>query len=324
MNLLTERERVIGFLSWKLKVNPEVLASVLSREDYPETLLRFYRQFVIPKSGNKRRVILSPQGGLRTIQNAIYYRLLKDQRCADIAHGFVPGRSVVTALSPHSGARSVYLADMKDAFASVPKKVIRQLMTDLGFKGKALDWMVMLVWEKNYGLPQGAPTSGMLFNLACRHFDKGLIRNASPYGYTVTRYADNIIISTTQASSIYFKWTAHGVLTEGLWEDQRSWSLQEFWIKFGRGDWDREKIIDIKDGHPARVLGAILDGGDARLSGKTLRHLRIRAFNAVLAGDEDLLNGIKGYLLPWFGEIPPQVADAITKAQSRLELSQAP
>jgi hypothetical protein len=336
MNLLTERTRTIGFLSWKLGVRPEVLASVLARDQYseasgpiaryPDSLRVFYRRFSIPKSGNKRRIILSPQGGLRIIQNAIYQRLLKDQKCSEIAHGFVPGRSVITALLPHAGAKLISLADMQDAFASVPRKIVRRLMAELGFKGRVLDWMVMFVWEKGLGLPQGAPTSGMLFNLACRAFDKGMIREAALYGYTVTRYADNIIISATKGDPISFKWNAHNCITKGLWEDEYSWSLSEFWIQFGIDGWDREKIYVISNGRPARTLGAILDieGGAPRLSGKTLRRMRLRAYNAVLAGDWQVLNGIKGFLLPWFGEIPPQVADAITKAQARLESLQAP
>jgi len=186
--------------------------------------------------------------------------------------------------------------------------------------------MVMFVWEKEYGLPQGAPTSGMLFNMACQYFDRGLKREAEKYGYQVTRYADNIIISSAKDEfPISFKWNAHNVLTVALWEDRSHETIDGYWIKFGVGDWDREKIYgEISENRPGRVLGAILTGDDARLSGKTLRHLRIRAYNAVLADDQNLLNGIKGYLLPWFGEIPPQVAAAIRKAQSRLESISAP
>jgi len=165
MNRLTEHSKTISYIAWRLGLRSEVIASVLARQEYPQSLKRFYRRFIIPKSKNRKRVILAPQGKLRVIQNAIYQRLLRDQKCSDIAHGFIPSRSVITALFPHSGAKLIFLADMKDAFASVPEKVVRRLMADLGFKGKALDWMVMFVWEKEYG--EGWVFEGKVRDVSC-------------------------------------------------------------------------------------------------------------------------------------------------------------
>ena len=313
MNLLTEKSNNLHYIAWKIGVPQEIIASVLARG-----VSRFYKKWTIPKNGRQTRTILSPQGGLRTIQEAIYQRMLRKQTVSEIAHGFVPGRSIISALIPHITCNFVYLADMKNAFGSVPKTKVKEILSTLGFKYDVQKLMLSFIWLKDYGLPQGAPTSGALFNLACQDFDKWARWQAEKVGFTITRYADNIIISAKKDKTpggIHFQYAAHNVLAEGIRNDRTGWR----WIEFHRGAWDHEKIIEVSETHPAKALGAIITGSDIRLSGKVIRHFRILAYNAVLSGEWQVINGIKGLMMQWFGEMPPQIALSIEKAKFRLE-----
>jgi len=313
-NVLVKRSHNLHYLAWKIHTRPEIIASLVARmNDSDGSLRRFYRRKDIPKSRGRKRIILSPQGRLRLVQDAIYQHLLRPQVCSRIAHGFVPGRSIITALLPHLKADFVFMADMKEAFRSVPKKVVMEIFAQLGFKGETLEWITRFTWEKDFGLPQGAPTSGMLFNLACEEYDRFLISRCRGLGYQVSRYADNIIISGRRPRTSS---------PEALDVDGRRLLYERFqfggnWIRFG--DLRNVKTVEISETRPARVLGGLLTGNDIRLSGKILRHLRIAVYNAILSGDFSLYFGIRGYLFQWYGGIPPQVAGSIEKARQRLE-----
>lgn len=134
------------------------------------------------------------------------------------AHGCVIGRSIKTNAEPHVGKAVVINQDFKNFFPSVTYARIKGVFLALGYSNqvatifsllcsepKILD--VSLLGEDYYAqrgerfLPQGAPpTSPAITNILCEKLDFRLTGLANKYGFTYTRYVDDITFSGTHDS----------------------------------------------------------------------------------------------------------------------------
>ena len=128
------------------------------------------------------------------------------------AHGFVPGRSVVTNASAHVGRAVVINLDLRDFFPSVTFRRVKGLFHKLGYSehvatifallttepprvAMELDGKVWNVALSERVLPQGACTSPAITNAICRRLDRRLRGLAAKHGFTYTRYADDLTFS---------------------------------------------------------------------------------------------------------------------------------
>lgn len=164
-----------------------------------------YVEFEIPKAKGGTRRIAAPRTPLRKVQRKILDEILAKLPVHDACHGFVPGRSTVTNAKPHVGAAIVIKLDLKDFFPTVHYRRVKGLFTHLGYSEEVAAALAGLttyrpklangtvVWPGM--LPQGAPTSPALANLACRRLDRRLDRLAAKYGAVYTRYADDLTFS---------------------------------------------------------------------------------------------------------------------------------
>lgn len=156
-----------------------------------------YTVFEIPKrSGGKRR-ISAPHGLVRELQAAMLPILNEAYAAHPAAHGFVPGRSVVGNAEPHVGRRWVLNVDLEDFFPSVNFGRVRGIFMAPPFRlgAKAATVCAQIATHDN-GLPQGAPTSPVLSNLAAATLDRLLTRLARDHRLTYSRYADDITLSS--------------------------------------------------------------------------------------------------------------------------------
>ena len=164
-----------------------------------------YVEFEIPKAKGGTRRIAAPRKTLRKVQRTLLDEILAKIPMHDACHGFVAGRSTVSNASPHRGAAIVVKLDLKDFFPTVHYRRVRGLFQWLGYNADVANTLAGLttyrpkladgtvLWPGV--LPQGAPTSPALANLACRRLDRRLGKLGEKYGAIYTRYADDLTFS---------------------------------------------------------------------------------------------------------------------------------
>ncbi len=167
------------------------------------------------------RLIEAPKSRLKAIQRQLLADILSRLPVHEAAHGFRPGRSVVTFTSPHVQKAVVLKLDLSDFFpATSPARLIHLLMAAgypeevaRTFTGLCTNLAPRGIWHdfpdvSNSDLrrqcrqlyqaphfPQGAPTSPAIANLCSFRLDQRLAGLARVAGANYTRYADDLLFS---------------------------------------------------------------------------------------------------------------------------------
>ncbi|MDW9912165.1 RNA-directed DNA polymerase [Sinorhizobium meliloti] len=155
---------------------------------------KYYRTFEIPKRTGGRREISVPRPILMKLQRWILANIVELVDVHDAAHGFQKNRSIVTNAQQHLGCNELLKIDILSFFPSVSSGKVRSLFAGLGYSSPVASALTRIC-TKNDGLPQGAPTSPAISNLAAKAFDIRIADLCSEEGLTYTRYADDIAIS---------------------------------------------------------------------------------------------------------------------------------
>jgi hypothetical protein len=169
-------------------------------------------------------VIEAPKARLKEIQRWLLREILDRVPAHPAAHGFTRGRSAVTHARLHTGQAAVMRLDLRDFFASVPAGRVYGIWRTLGYNpavshvltGLCTNVVPASVWQAIAAttpdravqarfrlgrqlatphLPQGAPTSPALANLAAFGLDRRLSALAAGSGLRYSRYADDLAFS---------------------------------------------------------------------------------------------------------------------------------
>ena len=168
--------------------NPGFIWSLLEKTE------KHYRLFTIPK-GRGQRSISAPRVGLKLIQRWLNLHWSLVWLPPECVHGFIAGKSHVSAAKFHRNARWVISADIADFFPSVKTARVRQGLEILGYADHdSLEILEQLVCLDG-ALTQGAPTSPILSNIALMELDTKLETLAAEVDAVYTRYADDIVFS---------------------------------------------------------------------------------------------------------------------------------
>jgi RNA-directed DNA polymerase len=171
-----------------------------------------YRRFSIPKRGGGERAIWAPLPTLKAAQHWVLRNVAEKLPVHGAAHGFLPGRSILTNAAAHTGARVVVKMDVKDFFPTVTLKRVKGVFRKAGYREQVATLLALLCTEApreiveqdgqtyyvSLGprcLPQGAPTSPALTNTLCLRLDRRLSGLAKRFGWRYTRYADDLTFS---------------------------------------------------------------------------------------------------------------------------------
>ncbi len=150
----------------------------------------------IPKRDGSLRVIHEPKPELKRKQKAIL-RWLQSRgiKPSSYAHGFVIGRSTATHARLHVNKRVIVKVDIEDFFGSVTSAMITTALRHEKLPSNYINEIVEACTLKG-ALPQGAPTSPFLANLALKEADCRMAGLAKKFNATYSRYADDLCSSS--------------------------------------------------------------------------------------------------------------------------------
>ncbi len=177
---------------------------------------RHYRYSWIPKTSGGHRLVEAPKWRLRTAQRRVLDGILNHIPPHDAAHGFRKERSVITFAQQHVGRAVVVRVDLQAFFASVFGARVIGMLRTAGYPEEVSRTLAALCTHRTPAdvlasapehdpidlarlraphLPQGAPTSGALANLAAYRLDVRIAGLAAKVGATYSRYADDLVLS---------------------------------------------------------------------------------------------------------------------------------
>lgn len=205
-------------------VDYSLLRNYVSRGADPYEAFRLKKR-PAANGDSRYRIICIPHPPLMKVQRWITQNVLKHGDVHEASVAFAPDSTLIKATQPHCGAQWLIKLDIKRFFESIPERIIYRVFREFGFQALVAFEMTRLctrlypeppiydtrkwssagisgykirayeqAWQGH--LPQGAPTSPMLANLACLKLDELLAELADNEGMQYTRYADDLTFSS--------------------------------------------------------------------------------------------------------------------------------
>lgn len=246
-----------------------------------------YKPFRIGKRKGGTRLIAAPEPMLLALQRWIATNILSQMEVHHASCAYAPGASPVKCAARHLGASWLIKVDIHDFFESITERAAWRVFRSAGYqplvslelarlctrqprgreKSNKKWWLTA---PKRYSikpyrtqlmghLPQGAPTSPMLANLASHRLDGALQALADRYGLVYTRYSDDIAFST---GGNFDRKRAGRLILE----------VERLFASFGHA-LHRKKTTVSPPGARKIVLGLLVHGTEVRLNGAYRRRL---------------------------------------------------
>jgi RNA-directed DNA polymerase len=163
-----------------------------------------YTKFTVRKKNGGLREINAPTKQMKPIQRWILDKILHKLKVGDCVQGFIPKRSIVTNASIHVNQTLILGIDLKDFFPSINFKTVFRIFKSAGYT-KTMSYLLADLCTLHWILPQGAPTSPMLANLATAELDYKITEYCKKRNFQYSRYADDITISGSHRLPLFKK-----------------------------------------------------------------------------------------------------------------------
>jgi RNA-directed DNA polymerase len=264
-----------------------------------------YHVFEIPKKSGGKRKISAPKPQLRYFQHWILENILNKIPVGEMVHGFIIEKSIVTNAEPHLKKDIVINIDLQDFFPSISYKRVKGLFSKLGYSEQLstifalvctqahteevlLDNVKYFVHKGERFLPQGSPASPAISNIIAYKLDKRLQGLSKKYGFTYTRYADDLTFSAAQDNE-------HNINTL-LYFVKQVINDEDFTIH-------PDKLHIMRRKHQQKVTGIVVNE-KLNVERKKLRKFRALLHNIEVNGWQNqtwgkafhLINAIEGYI----------------------------
>ena len=255
-----------------------------------------YRMFAVAKRSGGRRFIHAVCPTLLRVQTFVNQAILQQRHPHSASFAFHPSGGIRKCAAVHCGARFLFQFDLTDFFYDVTEIDVYHIFAEMGFRRLLAfelarlcttthlpNWQprrfalpvtdpcvpsfagedeeARLPYKKQTGkvavLPQGAPSSPMLANLAALPLDEALSEYALVNGLVYTRYADDITLSAT-------------------WLSRKRERIRSDIVHLIRKSGFKENAKKSRIAGPGSkklVLGLLIDGNEPRLSRETYKRI---------------------------------------------------
>ena len=192
--------------------------------------------YIAKKNGNKRRIDI-PDEELKKYQREVVYIFTNKLNFLfpSCTYGFVKGRNRKQMAEVHKNQYQIIKLDIKDFFSSCTLDFVLNSMNEVYpfcmFNTRMIRTILipcMVYFGGEYRLPQGAPTSPLLSNIAMIPIDFA-IENEIKDQWQYTRYADDMTISC------------------GEYYPNKCLSTEEKLLSEIFGDNEKPKILSLRD-----------------------------------------------------------------------------
>lgn len=197
---------------------------------YSNCTEKLYKERNIPKKNNSLRKILIPSENLKYIQHWVLNNILNNIQFDKYVTGFTKGRSIVDNAKLHVCKECLINIDLKDFFPNIDFMQVYNIFANLGYSSSLSVFFTKICTYKGF-LPQGAPTSPILANCACKKLDKRLYKLSNHIGASYTRYADDITFSGNNEIKKYINLIKHIIQNEKFIVNEKKIRVQHSYHK---------------------------------------------------------------------------------------------
>lgn len=161
-----------------------------------------YKKVPLKKKGGGIRITYDATPSLKFIQKRITSNIFHKISFPYYIHGCIRDkaapRSIYTNAEPHVGKKYIINCDIKNFFPSISDNIVYEIYRHcLNFSPEVSKTLTLLCTVDGH-LPQGASPSSYLANLVFWDIEPALVKELEAQGFTYTRFADDITISTNK------------------------------------------------------------------------------------------------------------------------------